>query len=113
MAASNPEMAKQMSQMGIGAKPQVQRKNTKEEQDFETAQREVDRMTKESLKYQTPEHFAKYGKMQRQLVKMEKEVKKLKDLADKSQLTAGDDDNQLLIEEAKNVEEPQLVPDSP
>ena len=44
---------------------------------------------------------------------MEKEVKKLKDLADKSQLTAGDDDNQLLIEEAKNVEEPQLVPDSP
>ena len=78
-------------------------------------------MKKESEKYNNPDDFAKYGKMQRQLLKREKELKKLKEMADKSMLDpnaefiteGGDDDDQLLIEEAKNTEDdPPLVPDS-
>lgn len=42
-------------------------------------------MQKESEKYETPDDYAKYGKMQRQILKLEKELKKLKVLADESQ----------------------------
>jgi len=35
-------------------------------------------MKKESAKFENPSDFAKYGKMQRQIIKMEKELSKLK-----------------------------------
>ena len=41
-------------------------------------------MKKECAKYETPETYAKFGKMQRQILKMEKELKKLKEKADES-----------------------------
>ena len=63
-------------------KPKVQRKLTQEEKNFELAQREIDRMKKEVKQYETPDHYAKFGKMNRQILKMEKELVKLKALAD-------------------------------
>ena len=39
-------------------------------------------MKKECVKYENPDDYAKYGKMQRQILKLEKELKKLKDSAD-------------------------------
>jgi len=39
-------------------------------------------MKKESARYENPDDFAKYGKMQRQILKMEKELKNLKSKAD-------------------------------
>ena len=36
---------------------------TKEVRDFEAAQKEIDRIKKESEKYNNPDDFAKYGKM--------------------------------------------------
>ena len=68
-----------------GSKIGQPRKQTKEEREFETAQREVDRMKKESAKFEAPESYAKYAKMQRQILKMEKELKVLKEKADQSQ----------------------------
>ena len=59
-----------------------QRKLTQEEKNFELAQREIDRMKKEVKQYETPDHYAKFGKMNRQILKMEKELVKLKALAD-------------------------------
>jgi len=70
-------------------------------------------MKKECANYENPENFAKYGKMQRQLVKMEKEVQKLKIKADESQkrpFLEDSKDDTMLIEEAKNVEEPTPAP---
>ena len=72
-------------------------------------------MKKESAKFETPETYAKYGKMQRQLLKMEKELKKLKEKADASQNDPNAEveeeetkaEDAQLIEEAKNVEEKQ------
>ena len=63
-------------------KPKRQRKLTQEEKNFELAQREIDRMKKEVKQYETPDHYAKFGKMNRQILKMEKELVKLKALAD-------------------------------
>jgi len=39
-------------------------------------------MKKECVNYENPDDFAKYGKMQRQILKLEKELKKLKVQAD-------------------------------
>ena len=58
------------------------RRVTKELRDFETAQREIERMKKESARYENPDNFAKYGKINRQILKMEKELKNLKLKAD-------------------------------
>lgn len=68
-------------------------------------------MKKECVKYETPDHYAKYGKMQRQILKLEKELKKLKEAADQSQLREPEpgeetEEEPAVIEEAKNVEEP-------
>ena len=62
---------------------------------YETAQREVDRMKKESAKFEAPESYAKFAKMQRQILKMEKELKVLKDKADESQRRPPEEDQQL------------------
>ena len=99
------------------SKPKSQRKLTQEEKNYELAQREIDRMKKEVKQYETPDHYAKFGKMNRQILKMEKELAKLKVLADQSQLTGNsiedDTDSQLLVEEEKKVEDVPLVPDTP
>lgn len=60
----SPDIKSMMSSLG-GVTPGAHavRKSTKEEKDFETAQGEVDRMKKECAKYETPETYAKYGKM--------------------------------------------------
>ena len=73
-------------------------------------------MQKESEKYETPDEYAKYGKMQRQILKLEKELKKLKVLADESQKRPAqpdeeesEDEPEPAIEEAKNTEGSQTT----
>ena len=60
--------------------------------------------------------------MRRQIMKKEKELPKLKEKADKSKLapvippkeeSKEEDENELLIEEAKNIDDAPLVPDQP
>ena len=46
--------------------------------------KQIEALKKECVKYETPDDYAKYGKMQRQILKLEKESKKLKELADQS-----------------------------
>ena len=86
--------------------------------------KEVDEMKTEAEKYNNPEGFSKYGKLRRQLMKKEKELPKLKEIADQSKLAPAkvekeekkeeDDGNELLVEEATNVaDDPPLVPDQP
>ena len=122
-----PDLAAMMGGLtgaSAGGAPQFVRKMTKEEKDFETAQREVDKMKKECAKFETPETYAKFGKMQRQIVKMEKEVKKLKVLADESQnrpeMVFTEENKEeadyasSLLEEAKNTEdEPEMNFEAP
>ena len=67
---------------------------------YETAQREVDRMKKESAKFEAPESYAKFAKMQRQILKMEKEVKVLKDKADESQRRRPPEEDQQLDDDS-------------
>ena len=69
-------------------------------------------MKKECVKYENPDEYAKYGKMQRQILKLEKELKKLKEKADQSQLRepepgeeVKEDDDDVAVEEAKNTAE--------
>ena len=50
------------------------RRLTKELREYESAQSEVEKMKKESAQFENPNDFAKYGKMQRQIIKMEKEL---------------------------------------
>ena len=67
--------------------------------EYDEAQKKIDEMKKESEKYSTPENYAKYGKMQRQIVKLEKALPALKKKAEDSMLGSneeekkGDDDN--------------------
>ena len=96
MSKINPAMGQAMGAFNQGAagnaaKP---RRLTKEEREYETAQREVDRMQKESAKFEAPESYAKYAKMQRQILKMEKELKGLKQKADESQKRPPEEDEQ-------------------
>ena len=58
------------------------RRKTAEEKAYEKALADIERMKKECVKFNNPDDFAKYGKMQRQITKLEKELKKLKDSAD-------------------------------
>ena len=85
----NPEMGKAIgaimpSSAGQDSKMGRPRRQTRAEREYETAQREVDRMRKESVKFEAPESYAKFAKMQRQILKMEKELKVLKEKADRS-----------------------------
>ena len=88
------------------------RRKTKEEKAYLEAQTKIESLKKESVKYENPDDYAKYGKMQRQILKMEKDLKKLKDEADKSQTREPEpgeeeeDEQPMLIEEAKNTQEP-------
>ena len=66
----NPEMAKAIGAIMPSDSAQSSnkmlgqpRKQTKAEREYETAQREVDRMRKESAKFEAPESYAKYAKM--------------------------------------------------
>ena len=58
------------------------RRKTTEEKAYEKALADIESMKKECVKYENPDDYAKYGKMQRQILKLEKELKKLKDSAD-------------------------------
>lgn len=58
------------------------RRQTKEEKAFTAASNQIEKMKKECVLYENPDDFAKYGKMQRQILKLEKELKKLKEQAD-------------------------------
>ena len=44
---------------------QPKRRRTKEERDYEASAKEIERMKKECVKYENPDDYAKYGKMQR------------------------------------------------
>ena len=94
---------------------------TKEQKEYQEALKKIEDMKKESEEYNTPENFSKYGKMQRQILKLEKELKTLKEKADQSLLNPqpeapeeekkdDDDDNQLIVEEARNTATPQNDP---
>lgn len=83
LAETNPEAAAALGKMtGVSQGQAAQRRVTKELLEYETAQKEIDRMKKESAQYENPDDFAKFGKMQRQILKLEKELKKLKEKAD-------------------------------
>ena len=105
LAQTNPEMASTLAQFGLKGKEKPRRKTT-EEKEYLTAKENLDKMKKEAAQYENPDAFAKYGKMQRQMLKIEKELDKLKVKADQSQskpLEEGEEE--IVIEEAKNVEE--------
>lgn len=57
------------------------RPNTPEYQAVEKLENEIEAMQKECTLYNNPELFAKYGKMQRQILKMQKELKVLEETA--------------------------------
>ena len=77
----------------------------------------------EAEKHNNPEEFAKFGKLRRQISKKEKDLSKLKEESEKSKLapqvpekenTKENEESELLVEEAKNMEDsPPLVPDQP
>ena len=87
-------------------------------------------MQKDAEKLNNPDDFARYGKLRRVLSKKEKELEKLKAKADQSVLellspkskakslqaeansSKTEEESELMFEEAKNVEEPPLVPDA-
>mmetsp|Transcript_587 Transcript_587/g.759 ORF Transcript_587/g.759 Transcript_587/m.759 type:complete len:98 (+) Transcript_587:148-441(+) len=81
-----PELAEAMGKTSLLGKTgtEPKRRKTEEEKKYVAAVAEIERMKKECVKYETPDDYAKYGKMQRQILKLEKELKKLKDLADYS-----------------------------
>ena len=53
----------------------VNRPNTPEFQAVNKLESEIESMEKECAHYNNPEHFAKFGKMQRQILKLQKELK--------------------------------------
>ena len=98
-------MASTLAQFGLKGKEKPRRKTT-EEKEYLTVKENLDKMKKEAAQYENPDDFAKYGKMQRQMLKIEKELDKLKVKADQSQskpLEEGEEE--VVVEEAKNVEE--------
>ena len=72
IAETHPEAAAALEKV-TGA-PKMPRRLTKELREYESAQSEVEKMKKESAQFENPNDFAKYGKMQRQIIKMEKEL---------------------------------------
>ena len=105
-------MARALGSFQQGASPSAPaRRKTKEEQAYTQASDNIEKMKKECVKYENPDDYAKYGKMQRQILKLEKELKKLKEAADQSQLREPEpgeeieQDEPAIIEEANNAEE--------
>ena len=74
-----------MSQLGMNNLGEPKRRKTAEEKEYKEAQNKIEQMKKECVKYENPDDYAKYGKMQRQILKLEKELSKLKEKADQSQ----------------------------
>lgn len=58
--------------------------NTPEYQAVDKLENEITAMEKECALYNNPEHFAKFGKMQRQILKMQKELKVLVEKAEEA-----------------------------
>ena len=59
--------------------------NTPEYQAVDKMENEIAAMEKECALYNNPEHFAKFGKMQRQILKLQKELKVLVEKAEAAQ----------------------------
>mgnify|MGYP000663060807 CR=1 FL=1 len=86
--------------------PQTSRKHEKlpEEIAVETLQAEIEAMNKECVLYNNPENYAKYGKLQRQLLKKEKDLKNLVEQAKTAFNKAEQEGTLVFTEEAPVVE---------
>ncbi len=65
---TNPEMARALGSLQSGVSPKSAapaRRQTKEEKAYTEASDKIDQMKKECVKYENPDDYAKYGKMQR------------------------------------------------
>lgn len=69
-----------------------------EELAVEEFQKEIDQMNADCVQYNNPENYAKYGKIQRQLLKKEKELKTLKDAATQAVEKAKSEGTLVLLE---------------
>ena len=56
-------MAQALGSLPMMAKPEAVRRKTAEEKAYMAAAAEIEQMRRESAKYETPDDYAKYGKI--------------------------------------------------